>query len=60
MKVKKFYNFKSYQVIKYPNRSDKQSLTAKTRARKLYDKVLTKFNGCIIMDDKTYIKCDFK
>ena len=58
--VKKLYNFKSYRAIKYPKRSDKQSLTAKTRARKLYDEVLKKFNGCIIMDDETYIKCDFK
>ena len=59
-KVKKFDNLKSYRAIKYPNQSDKQSLTAKTRARKLYDEVFTKFNGCIIMVDETYIKCDFK
>lgn len=58
-KVKKVCNFKSYRAIKYPNRSDKQSLTAKTRARKLYEEVLTKLNGCLIMDDETYIKCDF-
>ena len=59
-KVKKFYNFKSHRAIKYPNRSDKQPLTVKTRARKLYDEVLTKFNGCIIMNDETYTNCDFK
>ena len=39
-KVKKFYNFKSYRAIKYPNRSDKQSLTAKTRAQNFMTKCL--------------------
>lgn len=52
--------YKSYRVIKHPNRADKQSLVAKKRARLLYDEVLTKFEGCIIMDDETYVKCDFK
>lgn len=52
--------FKSYHAIKYPNRSDKQNMNAKKRARKLYDTVLTKFNGCIIMDDETYVKLDTK
>ena len=59
-KVKKLYSFESYRAIRYPNRFEKQSLTAKTRARKLYGEVLTKVNCCIIMDDETYIKCDFK
>lgn len=50
--------YKSYHAIKYPNRSDKQNLVAKKRARLLYDTTLTKFNGCIIMDDETYVKLD--
>lgn len=52
--------YKSYRVIKHPNRNDKQSLVAKKRARLLYDKILTKHGGCIVMDDETYVKCDFK
>ena len=52
--------YRSYRVIKHPNRSDKQSKVAKNRARSLYDTVLTKFNGCILMDDETYVKCDYK
>lgn len=51
---------KCYRAIKHPNRTEKQNLTAKKRARKLYDEVLRNFNGCIVMDDETYIKCDFK
>jgi transposase len=52
--------YKSYRAIKYPNRSDKQQLVAKKLARLLYDRVLTKFNGCLLMDDETYVKTDFK
>jgi hypothetical protein len=33
---------------------------AKTRARRLYQNVLTKHGGCILMDDETYVKADFK
>lgn len=53
-------NLKTYHAIKSPNRTDKQNLTAKRRARLLYDNVLTKFEGCLIMDDETYVKADFK
>lgn len=52
--------YKSFIAVKTPNRSDKQNSTAKKRARLLYDKVLTKFKGCIIMDDETYVKLDLK
>ena len=41
-----------------PNRYDKQNLKAKKCARKLYDEILTKFTGCIIIDDETYVKID--
>lgn len=52
--------YKSYRAIKYPNRSDKQSLVVKKRSRLLYTNVLTKFKGCILMDDETYVKLDLK
>lgn len=50
--------FKTYRAIKVPNRDDKQNLSAKKRVRKLYDDVLTKFKGCLILDDETYVKVD--
>ena len=59
-KLRQKLGYRSYRSIKYPNRTDKQQLVAKKRARLLYDKVLTKFNGCILMDDETYVKMDFK
>lgn len=43
-----------------PDRNAKQQLIAKLRARKLYDNILTKNVGCIVMDDETYVKSDFK
>ena len=52
--------YQSFKVVKMPNRNDKQNSTAKSRARKLYDNLLTKHNGCILMDDETYVKMDFK
>lgn len=51
--------YKSYKAIKTPNRSMKQNKTAKTRARLLYDRILTKFKGCLLLDDETYVKLDF-
>lgn len=59
-KAKSRADYKSYKSIKVPNRNEKQSKVVKQRARRLYDKVLTKFNGCIIMDDETYVKVDPK
>lgn len=51
--------YKSYRAIKHPNRTVKQNKNAKTRARLLYDQVLTKFKGCLLLDDETYVKLDF-
>lgn len=48
-----------YKVQKAPNRNEKQNMTAKTRARKLYTKLLTK-SCCLVMDDETYVKADFR
>ena len=50
---------KSFKVKTVPNRNNKQNVTAKTRARKLYREYLTKFS-CVIMDDETYVLKDFK
>ncbi|XP_055623673.1 uncharacterized protein LOC129767080 [Toxorhynchites rutilus septentrionalis] len=49
---------RSYRASKQPNRTLKQNVVAKGRARKLYNKVLTKYDGCILMDDETYVKMD--
>lgn len=59
-RIRQNAGYKSYKVIKQPNRNDKQSLKAKTRARKLYQNILTKIDGCVCMDDETYVKCDFR
>lgn len=58
--VKKRHGYKSFKAIKSPNRTAKQNIAAKSRARKLYDRVLTKTKGCIIMDDETYVKLDLR
>lgn len=58
-KVRRQAGLHSFKVNAAPNRNDKQNKTAKTRARKLYDKVIRNFN-CIVMDDETYVKADFK
>lgn len=47
--------YKSFCASKHPNRSLKQNLVTKKRARLLYERVLTKFDGCILMDDETYV-----
>lgn len=59
-RIRKNAKLVSYRTIKFPNRSEKQQSVAKRRARILYEQVLTKFNGCIIMDDETYVKMDVK
>lgn len=50
--------YKAYHVIKAPRRNDKQCRTVKSRLRKLYDEILTKRTGCILMDDETYQYAD--
>lgn len=46
--------YRSFSVIKAPNRNEKASRSAKTRMRKLYDNVIKNYTGCILMDDETY------
>jgi transposase len=58
-KVKSRAGLKSFKAQAAPNRDARQNLSAKQRARKLYDNFLTKFS-CVVMDDETYIKADFQ
>lgn len=50
--------YKAYHVIKVPNRNEKQAGTVKTRVRHLYEELLLKNSGCILMDDETYLYAD--
>lgn len=53
-------SLKTYKKQKCPKRSKNQADSVKTRARKLYDEILSKKKMCIIMDDETYVKLDYK
>lgn len=59
-RIMRKHDFKCFRVQKAPNRNEKQNLTARSRARKLSEKMLTNFNGCLLLDDETYVKKDFK
>lgn len=59
-KQKKNSSIKSYKVQKCPDRTKNDEKRAKSRARKLYDEFLTKNNGCLIMDDESYVYLDFR
>lgn len=50
--------YKCFRAIKVPNRNDIQEKSVKKRSRMLYDQLLTKLEGCFIMDDETYVKVD--
>ena len=52
-------SMKSFKMKTVPNRNDKQNVTAKTQARKLYREYLTKFS-CVIMYDETFVLEGFK
>ena len=51
--------YNSYKAVKVPNRNHKQNKSAKSRARKLYQ-FLSSHEGCILMDDETYVKLDLQ
>ena len=57
-KVKKRAGLKSFKAQITPDRNTNQNITAKSRSRKLYDNLLTKFD-CLVMDDETYCKANF-
>lgn len=44
---------------KQPNRTLKEKFVTKTRARKRYQQILTKYQGCLLIDNKTYVKMNF-
>lgn len=52
--------YKCYRASRQPNRTLKQQTTARSRARRLYDRLLTKREGCLLLDDETYVKADFQ
>lgn len=58
-KIKSRHGFHTYKAQAVPNRNDSQNMRAKTRARKLLDRELTNFKGCVLIDDETLIKADF-
>lgn len=51
---------KTYRKQKCPKRSNIQADSVRTRARKLYNEILNNQEMCIIMDDETYVKQDYK
>lgn len=59
-KQKKNKGIKSFKIQKCPDRTKEDEKRAKSRARKLYDEFLTKNEGCLIMDDETYVCLDFR
>lgn len=59
-RYKKHLGLRSFVAQKAAGRSESDEKVVKRRARKLYTNFLTKLDGCIIMDDETYVKNDFK
>lgn len=59
-RAKQRNNLKTYKKQRQPKRSEKQQSSVKSRVRKLYDSILTRKNMCVIMDDETYVKLDYK
>lgn len=51
---------KTYKKQKQPKRTTKQAASVQPRARKLYDTMFTGNSHCILMDDETYVKLDYK
>lgn len=58
-KAKRRAGLNSFKAQTAPDRNANQNISAKTRSRRLYDSLLTKFD-CVVMDDETYCKADFK
>lgn len=57
-RIKVRNSLKTYKKQKVPKKSLEQQSRAKTRARKLYERILGNFGKCILMDDETYVKKD--
>ena len=58
-RAKKRAGLTTVKKVKVANRDYKQNTSAKQWSRKLYTNMLTKFD-CVVMDDETYVKADFK
>jgi len=58
-KIKSRNGMKTYKKQKVPKHTEKQKSTIKPKARKLYELILEK-DCCVIVDDETYVKMDFK
>ena len=59
-KIKKKLGYKSYRVQKCPNRREKQDQNARKRALKLYCHDMTGKKRCIMVDNESYLKTDFR
>lgn len=59
-RAKERNGLKTFKKQKQPKRSKIQAASVKTRCRKLYDQILCKNKHCVIMDDETYVKFDYK
>ena len=58
-KLKRMNNLKPYSERITPKRSPEQHQMALSRSRKLYEEVLSNFDGCIVMDNEIYVKMDY-
>lgn len=59
-RCKKRNNLKTYTKQRAPKRNQKQVVNIKPRVRKLYKLISSLKPVCIIMDDETYCKLDYK
>lgn len=59
-RIKQKYNFRTFKKFVVPRREDKQQITAIRRSRMLYHLLVDKKNTCLVMDDETYVKANFK
>lgn len=57
-KIKKKSGLRTYKVQTVPDRNATQNVNAKNRA-KLLKRNFFKANSCCVMDDETYVLCDF-
>lgn len=56
--IKKRNNIKTYKKQQMPKRTEAQQERAVKRSRKLYPLLPSVKNGCLLMDDETYVKMD--
>lgn len=60
LRIKRRLGIRSFKKFVVPRREDKQQITAKLRSRKLYHLLVDKKDSCLVMDDETYVKANFK